>query len=88
MSRNHLILGVHLTDRIKEAVDVQRVFTEFGCDIKTRIGLHDADGTVCGPGGVIVLEIVGSEESYDTMAARLAAIPGVEVQRMVFNHEA
>ncbi len=88
MSERHLILGVHLTDRVSEAVEVQKAFTEFGCDIKTRVGLHDADGRVCGPGGVILLELVGGEEAADKLAARLVAISGVEVQRMVFDHEA
>jgi hypothetical protein len=88
MSADHLILGVHLSDRVTEAVEVQAVFTELGCNIKTRIGLHDADGNVCGRGGVILLELVGGEDSYEKMAARLAAIPGVEVQRMVFAHGA
>jgi hypothetical protein len=86
MSEKHLILGVHLSDRIKEAVEVQRLFTEFGCDIKTRVGLHDADGRVCGPGGVIILELVGGEESCDKLATRLADIDGVEVQKLIFDH--
>jgi hypothetical protein len=84
MGETHLILGVHLTDRVREAVDVQRLFTEYGCDIKTRVGLHDADGQVCSPGGVILLELVGGEESCDKLAAQLQAIEGVEVQKMVF----
>jgi len=64
MSEHHLILGVHLSDRVKQAVDVQRVFTEFGYDIKTRVGRHDPEGRVCGSGGVILPELVGGEESY------------------------
>jgi hypothetical protein len=88
VSESHRILGVHLSDRVSKAADVQRVFTEFGCDIKTRVGLHDADGNICGRGGVIVLELVGSAESYHNMAAQLEAIPGVEVQKMVFDHGA
>ena len=43
MSDQHIILGIHVTDRLKNAVDVQKVFTEYGCNIKTRIGLHDAE---------------------------------------------
>ena len=86
MNEHHLILGVHLTDRLKEASDVQTIFTEFGANIRTRLGLHDADGSVCGPGGVILLELVGGEESFDTLVARLEAVPGVEVHKMVFAH--
>ena len=86
MNEHHLILGVHLTDRLKEASDVQTILTECGANIRTRLGLHDADGSVCGPGGVILLELVGGEESFDTLVARLEAVPGVEVHKMVFAH--
>jgi len=86
MNKHHLILGVHLTDRLKEASDVQAVLTEFGANIMTRVGLHDTDGTVCGPGGVILLELIGGEESFDELASRLEAIPGVEIHKMVFAH--
>ena len=43
MNDQHIILGIHISDRLKNAVDVQKVFTEYGCNIKTRIGLHDAN---------------------------------------------
>jgi hypothetical protein len=83
----HLILGVHITNRITDAVKVQAVFTEFGCNIKTRIGLHDTDGgNVCSGTGVVLLEIVGGEAIADDMAARLGAIEGVSTQQMVFAH--
>ena len=67
MSENHLVLSVHLSDRVKEAVDAARAFPELGRDIKTRVGLHDADGRVCGSGGVILLELVGGEESCNKL---------------------
>jgi hypothetical protein len=86
MNQHHLILGIHLTDRLVEASDVQAILTEFGPNIMTRLGLHDADGNVCGVGGVILLELVGGVESFDKLAARLEEIPGVEVHKMVFAH--
>ena len=39
----HIILGVHITDRLKEAVEVQKLLTVFGRYIKTRLGLHEVD---------------------------------------------
>jgi hypothetical protein len=38
MNDGHIILGIHVSDRLKNAVEVQKVFTEYGCNIKTRIG--------------------------------------------------
>ena len=40
--KKHLILGVHITNRVKHVPEVQKVLTEFGCSIKTRLGLHEA----------------------------------------------
>jgi len=88
MSDSHKILAVHITDRMKDAVSVQKVFTEYGCNIKTRVGLHDVAGDVCAPGGVVILELVGPATITGEIAGRLAAITGVEVQKVEFEHAA
>jgi len=80
----HMIVGVHVTDRVGKATEVQKVFTEYGCNIKTRIGLHDAADNVCAPNGVIVLELVGEESVCEEMTKKLGAVDGVEVQTMIF----
>ena len=36
----HHICGVHITERLEHALQVQQVLTEFGRNIKTRLGLH------------------------------------------------
>ena len=86
MSDSHMILAIHVTDRLKEALPVQQVFTEFGCNIKTRLGLHDVDGNLCAPGGVVILELVGEPGIDDQIAGRLADIEGVEVKKIEFGH--
>jgi len=83
---NHIILGIHIGDRLKKAVDVQKVFTEYGCNIKTRIGLHDVDERSCSPSGVVLIEFFGSEDEASAMVARLDAVEDVGVQKMVFRH--
>ena len=60
MNDDHIILGIHIGDRLKKAADVQKVFTEYGCNIKTRIGLHDVDDRACSPSGVVLIEFFGS----------------------------
>jgi hypothetical protein len=86
MEEKHRILGVHITDRVKKASDVQHVFTEFGCNIKTRIGLHQVDGGYCSPNGLILIELFGEDPVCDEMRDKLAAIEGVDVQELVFHH--
>jgi hypothetical protein len=83
---NHTILGVHITDRVKRAKDVQLLFTEFGCNIKTRLGLHHVEGDACSPNGLILLELTGAAAQQAAFAAKLAQIEGVQVQQMVFTH--
>jgi len=83
---DHIILGIHVTDRLKNAVDVQKVFTEYGCNIKTRIGLHDVDAHVCSPSGVVLIEFFGADDEAAAMMAKLNEVEGVLVQKMVFGH--
>ena len=80
----HMIFGVHVTNRVGKSGDVQKLFTEYGCNIKTRVGLHDSSDNVCSPNGVIVLEMIGDEKVCNEMATKLNALEGVEVQTMVF----
>ena len=86
MNDDHIILGIHVSDRLKNAADVQKVFTEYGCNIKTRIGLHDVDANVCSPSGVVLIELFGSDDEATAMMAKLSEVEGVQVQKMVFGH--
>ncbi len=83
----HIIVGVHVTDRLKNAAAVQALFTEYGCHIKTRLGLHEVTGSSCGPNGLVVLELVGDEAKCRELSARLGAIQGIEIKEMVFEHD-
>ena len=86
MQPKHVILGIHINDRVREVQFVQQAFTEFGCYIKTRIGLHHVDQQSCSPRGLIILEMYGEESKFHELADRLSKIDGVEVQQMVFEH--
>jgi len=81
----HIIIGVHITDRFNKATEVQHLFTVYGCNIKTRLGLHEVE-KVCSPSGLILLEMHGEEERCHELADKLKDVEGVEVQTMVFGH--
>ena len=81
----HTILGVHITDRVKEAVKVQKLLTAFGEQIKTRLGLHEI-GSPMSPNGLLLLEMVGPDKGIQELSDQLNALDGVEVQSMVFFH--
>lgn len=84
--KSHLILGVHVKSFSKDSGNVQKVFSEYGCAIRTRLGLHDVAEDVCSPQGLILVEFIGGAQKADEMTAKLAAIPGIEVKRMTFDH--
>ena len=86
MLAKHVIVGVHITDRVTNAGLVQEVFTSYGCSIRTRLGLHDTGEEFCSPNGLLLLEFVGGDEKLAALEAQLAAIGGLEVQTMVFDH--
>jgi len=83
VSRHHIV-GVHITDRFTNAPQVQQVLTEHGCNIKTRLGLHEVSEDLCSRGGILLLELFGSETECSALVARLKAIDGIELQEMVF----
>ena len=82
----HVIFGVHVIDRGERAPTVQSVLTEFGDNIKTRVGLHDVHEGFCSPNGLLLIEFLGDQTRADAFSKRISAIPGVEVKRMVFEH--
>jgi hypothetical protein len=86
MQAKHIILGVHITHRLKEALAVQRVLTAHGKCIKTRLGLHEVEADCSAPNGLVLIETVGDEARVRALADALAAIEGVEVKTMTFEH--
>jgi desulfoferrodoxin-like iron-binding protein len=82
----HVILGVHITDRVHHVPTVQNVLTHYGCNIKTRLGLHDVSESFCSPNGLMLIEFIGNDSQCKSMIAELSALAGVEVKRMVFGH--
>ena len=75
------ILGVHVAQRTKRTAKVQKILSDYGCSIRTRIGLHEAGDGFCSPNGLILLEVVSQASA---LAAALAKVPGVSVKKMVF----
>jgi len=88
MQEKHTILGVHITDRLKEALEVQKLLTTYGASVKTRLGLHEVREGSTGPNGILLLEMTGADAPIRELSTKLAALPGVEVKSLVFTHGA
>jgi hypothetical protein len=87
MEDSHVIYGVHVTNRATLIPNVQQLLSEYGCNIKTRIGLHHVDEKVCSPRGLILLEMFGDPAICRELKTKLANLEGVDVQEMVFDHD-
>ncbi|MBC7217441.1 MAG: hypothetical protein H5U36_04630 [Candidatus Caldatribacterium sp.] len=74
------ILLVKVGDRPKVAVRVQEVLTQYGCNIRTRLGLHEFPSE-CEERdeGLIVLEVVGDAGEIEKLKGALEALESVKV---------
>ncbi len=81
----HIIFGIHVNQRVKDIPAVQGLLTKYGCNIRTRLGIHDADETMCSPSGLILVDVFGQE--CEDFYKELVALAGVNVQRMDFEEE-
>jgi hypothetical protein len=79
----HTIFGIHISRRTESVPAVQAALTKYGCSIRTRLGIHDADATSCSPSGLLLVDVFGpdAEQFY----GELKALNGVDIQRMDFS---
>lgn len=80
------IIGLLITDRIKEAGRTQQVLTQHARVIKSRLGFHEVSEDVCSRVGVVLLQLSGSPDACDELERELGTIGGIEVRRMIFNY--
>jgi hypothetical protein len=74
------IFVVLMRSRRSSAIQVQKILTDFGCMIKTRLGIHDGVLDKCSDTGLIILEIVGSKTEKARLKKKLNAVSGVKAK--------
>ncbi len=82
---SEIIVGISIKFREKTAIKLQEFFTRYGCNIKTRLGLHDVDKKACSPGGLIILQLFDADKILDTFMKELNSIDGVTAKNMKFD---
>lgn len=80
-----VILGVLLANRTVTSAKFQEVVSQYGCSIKTRIGLHAVSENKCSTDGVILLELIGSDDEIASIENAIKAIPDAQVQKISFD---
>lgn len=79
------IIGLLITDRIKESGRTQMTLTKYAHVIKSRLGFHEVTEEVCSRVGVVILQLAGSSGECNKLEDELGQIGGLEIQRMVFS---
>jgi len=78
MKKNVILILVN--NRSKSAIAVQKLLTENGCIIKTRLGVHDGVGNVCSECGLLMLELSAGDKEAKELHDKLVSIKGVEAK--------
>lgn len=77
-----VIIGIKLKEKTSNSVELQKVLTEYNCDIKLRIGINNSS-FFCSSFGIILLQI-DSLDSAIKIENSLINISGIELERMIF----
>ncbi len=77
------IIGIKIDDRKTSAQKVQETLTEYGCIIRSRLGLHAMKNQQCTQYGIILLEVTDDEQAI-SLESELSKIENVQLQKMLF----
>jgi hypothetical protein len=76
--KNIIIISVQHRKNVSSSV--QDVLSEYGCLIKTRLGITDSTSKKCSQTGLIILEFLGNKREINLMSKKLSKIDGVTVK--------
>jgi len=79
------IVGLMITDRIKEAGRMQLLLTKYAAIIRSRLGFHEVSEDRCSRTGVIILQMIDKKDLCDRFEQEVSMIGGVELQKMTFS---
>lgn len=74
------LMAIRVDQRTEHAMAVQQLLTDFGCNIKTRVGFHEARKDFCGEDGIIVLHLCADDEgaAAEALKTELNGLSGVK----------
>jgi hypothetical protein len=81
------VLGIKITDRIKEAGLTQNILSNYASVITTRLGFHEVTEAVCSREAYIILHLNGDPTVSEKLASELEALGGIELREMCFTDE-
>ena len=81
----YYIIGLRVDHRHSNALNLQKTLTEFGCNIKLRVGLHETGEDFCSDDGVIMLQACVDKETIGKMMDAFNNVEGVTAKLLDLN---
>lgn len=79
------ILGIKITDRIKEAGLTQGILSKYASLITTRLGFHELTTELCSREAYMLLHLTGDSVETGKLFSELKAIGGIDVRELTFD---
>lgn len=79
------VIGIKITDRIKEAGLVQQALSAHASVISTRMGFHELNEELCSREGFLIIHLAGLPDDCEKFAATIKSIEGIAVSEMTFS---
>lgn len=79
------VLLVLLNNRKQTAITFQKILTDWGCMVKTRLGIHDGVLNKCSNSGLVILDIVGQKKKLNEMTRKLNLVKGIKAKLVTLN---
>jgi len=76
------ILGILVAKDHDVVTSVQKLFTSYGCNIRTRLGINEI--FFGEPAGLIILELTGDNKQRQLLERDLKGLKQIHVRKMVF----
>jgi len=81
------VLGIKITDRIKEAGLTQGILSRHSAVITTRLGFHEVTDSVCSREAYIILHLKDDMSESDKLINELEPLGGIVIRQMIFETE-
>lgn len=79
------VIGIKITDRIKEVGLTQEILSKHASIITTRLGFHELTTELCSREAYVVLHLNGKQSDFERLVRDLEGIGGVEIRSMDFH---
>lgn len=76
----YTIIAMRIGQRMQAAAEVQETLTKFGCNIKARLGLHEASGDACANDGIVLLQVCGEKDELLKLVEALNGLESVKAK--------